>query len=392
MAIELGTAPSAIIPRPIQVVIDDVGWWSGRDGSKLGEPFRTGIDRNHVVADYQAIVDLGKTLGIRPQAAMVLCEWDRENILRDLPESTWMGRKWDNSGWVGPWLDQAADLIRQNTEYVELSLHGIGHEYWTDGKMSRAEWATADGTMRPVEQILRHLEYFEKIMQQNNLGSFPVSFVPAAFNHGFGRTGDHPVSLAGLLKERGIEYINTPFRRMQHADAIGHGFFGIDAGVLTVDRGRDLLPWDAIGTLPDGELKGPTCGMHWPNILHPDPVRNSKIVAGWVAFLKPYDDRFDTMLAKDSVQFQQQLVHHACTDLKVNAEEIELDFAQSDEIGHESGRKDLTVKIRSRTVKSFASESLEITSLHHHNDQEGMRYTLRLHRMGIETKARIRMS
>ena len=76
-----GCGNSAIIPRPIQVVIDDVGWWSGRDGSDKDEPYRTGINRNHVVADYQAIIQLGRALGIRPQAAMVLCEWDRENIL-----------------------------------------------------------------------------------------------------------------------------------------------------------------------------------------------------------------------------------------------------------------------------------------------------------------------
>ncbi len=68
---------SVIIPRPIQVVIDDVGWWSGEDGSEWQEPYRTGINRNHVVADYKAIVALGKALGIRPQAATILGEWDR---------------------------------------------------------------------------------------------------------------------------------------------------------------------------------------------------------------------------------------------------------------------------------------------------------------------------
>jgi len=96
---------SAIVPMPIQIVIDDVGWWSGEDGNKRQEPYRTGIKRNHVPADYQAIVDLGVKLGVRPQAATILCEWDRENILRDVPTATWMREKWDNSKWVGPWLD-----------------------------------------------------------------------------------------------------------------------------------------------------------------------------------------------------------------------------------------------------------------------------------------------
>ena len=67
---------SVSIPLPIQIVIDDVGWWSGKDGHENQEPFRTGISRNHVPEDYEAIVYLGKALGIQPQAAMVMCEWD----------------------------------------------------------------------------------------------------------------------------------------------------------------------------------------------------------------------------------------------------------------------------------------------------------------------------
>jgi len=65
---------SVTIPMPIQIVIDDVAWWSGEDGNKRHEPYRTGIGRNHVPADYQAIVDLGIKLGVRPQAATILCE------------------------------------------------------------------------------------------------------------------------------------------------------------------------------------------------------------------------------------------------------------------------------------------------------------------------------
>ena len=85
---------AAVIPMPLQVVIDDVGWWSGEDGSERQEPYRTGIDRRHVPADYRAIVELGRALGIRPQAATVLCEWDKDNILRTLPRA----RGWERSG------------------------------------------------------------------------------------------------------------------------------------------------------------------------------------------------------------------------------------------------------------------------------------------------------
>jgi hypothetical protein len=115
---------TAAIPLPIQIVIDDVGWWSGTDGSEYQEPYRTGINRNHVPADYQAIVNLGEALGIRPQAAMVLGEWDKQNILRNVPHSTWMGENWDNSKWVGLWLEEAAEIINSNKQHFELTMHG----------------------------------------------------------------------------------------------------------------------------------------------------------------------------------------------------------------------------------------------------------------------------
>ena len=387
-----GNNGALAIPMPIQVVIDDVGWWSGMDGSPQQEPYRTGINRDHTIADYKAIIELGSALGMRPQAAMVLCEWDRQNILRELPDSTWMGTRWDNDKWVGPMLDEAADLFRNNQDHIEFTLHGIGHEYWTGGKLSRAEWAGGDGTMRPVEHVEKHLDYYEKLMQQNALGSLPSSFVPTAFIHGFGRTGEHTQSLAELLNKRGITYINTPFYRMQNADKVVNGVFGLDAGVLTVDRGNDLLKWNTIGKLPEGELAGPTCGMHWPNLLHEDPDRSSEIVQGWVKFLKPYNNRIDTLLAKNSLHFQKQLIHCVGTGIKLKGDMIELDFRETDGLNLDKITDELTVKFQSPDKKRFDSDSLYIVSSREAMDRAGFFYTLQLRRKKSQDISIIRIS
>ena len=383
---------AACIPRPIQVVIDDVGWWSGWDGSGQQEPFRTGISRDHTLADYKSIIELGRSLNICPQAAMVLCEWDRENILRDLPDSTWMGINWDNGKWAGPWLDEAADLICNNPDHFEFTVHGIGHEYWSGGNLSRAEWATADGTMRTEEFIHNHLEYYQKIMQQNRLGSFPQSFVPAAFNHGFGTTAGNQVSLAELLNGFGISYINTPFYKMQNADKVKNAVFGLDAGVLTIDRGNDLLNWNVISSLPKGEIPGPTCGMHWPNLLHENPERNSEIVQGWAAFLRPYDDRLETLLAQNSDHFQKQLIHHISTRIRVAGKQIELDFSEADKLGTEKAMDGLTVKFRSSQKTCFDSQDLDILSSSAVREDSTILYTLILRRRKTQSGASISFS
>ncbi len=371
---------SVFIPMPIQVVIDDVGWWSGKDGSKYQQPYRTGIDRNHVVADYEAIVTLGRRLGIRPQAAMVLCEWDRENILKKLPTSTWMGEKWDNSRWVGPWLDEAADVILSNKEHFEFTMHGIGHEWWENGVFTRAEWAMDDGTMRPRDQVEKHLDFFGKLMEQNRLGSFPVSFVPTAFNHGFGLTGDHKVSMAELLKKRGVTYINTPFDQIQNRENIPFKDFGFDSGVMTVDRGGDLLDWNNIGMTPSGEIKGPTCGMHWPNLLHEDPDRNPEIVEGWVNLLAPYKDKPDTMLAENSFFFQKQLLHHQVTKINTEDRAIKLDFSETDKTPKLLNPDELVIKVDSPAKLDFHSDTAKIVSTSSVKTDNGLLYTLNLKR------------
>ncbi len=348
-----------VIPMPIQIVIDDVGWWSGDDGHDSQQPYRTGIGRHHVPADYQAIADLGKKLGVRPQAATILCEWDRENILRNVPTITWMREKWDNSKWVGPWLDEAADIIRNNPSHYELTLHGVGHEYWADENMTRAEWADSSGTMRPLDQIEIHLDYFEKLLSQNQLGSFPTAFVPTAFLHGFGLTGNHQISMAEVVKKRGIEYINTPFDNMYNAEGAQFDLFGIDSGVITVDRGEDLLDWNDVGKKPSGTLTGPTCGLHWPNLLHEDPLRNAEIVDAWVSLLKPYNDKPETLLAENSASFRNQLVHHVCTEVQVLDDKIDIDFLETNKLKQLSNSQ-LTLKIESERKLTFNSDDVEL--------------------------------
>ncbi len=380
---------TAVVPLPIQVVIDDVGWWSGHDGSKQQEPYRTGIQRNHVPEDYEAIVQLGRALGIRPQAAMILCEWDRANILRKLPSGTWMGSDWDNKRWVGPWLEKAADIIRSNSPHLELTLHGIGHEYWANRKFTRAEWADSNGTMRPPDQVEAHLDFFGALLNQNHLGPFPSSFVPTAFLHGFGPTNGHQASIAEILSRRGILYINTPFEGMHNRAAVNYGVFGFDAGVITIDRGQDLLEWYSIGAVPIGVLRGPTCGMHWPNLLHPNPERNSEIVEGWVRFLQPLNDSMGTLLATNSEHFRTQLVYRVCTQLTPTERGIQLDFTKVDGLPRPPKQDELTLKVRCPYTVRLGSDSIQVTSESFVKRDGSYLYTLKLKRIPGRKQAQV---
>lgn len=383
---------TAVIPMPIQVVIDDVGWWSGKDGSSLQEPYRTGIARDHHPADYKAIAELGRSLGIRPQAAMILCEWDKKNILSKLPTSTWMGKKWDNSKWVGKWQEEAAEIIRSNSRHFEITLHGIGHEYWVDNKFTRAEWADKNGTMRPREQVEKHLDYFGKIMNQHKLGHFPVSFVPTAFCHGFGTTPGNNISMAEMLKKRGITYINTPFKSMFNSKAVDHVIFGFDSGVMTIDRGNDLLNWNITGKAPAGRIFGPTCGMHWANLIHPDTSRNSEIVNEWVKLLAPYNEATETILSPDSVSFQNQLAHYVCTKVMITEKNIDLNFNETDALPGTLSKIEMIIKVKSQKALNFSSGNIKISSQILKKTEQDFLYTLILKRNHGNIRANLNFS
>ncbi len=380
---------TAKIPMPIQIVIDDVGWWSGEDGSARQEPYRTGIGRQHVPADYQAIADLGKKLGVRPQAATILCEWDRSNLLRAVPTATWMGEHWDNRRWVGPWLEEAADIIRSNSRHYELTLHGIGHEYWADSHFTRAEWADRSGRMRPLDQVERHLEYYARLLEQNRLGPFPQSFVPTAFLHGFGPAPGETVSMAQVLRQHGIRYINTPFSTMANAAAAQFGCFGIDDGVITVDRGEDLFDWDITGGTPAARISGPTCGMHWPNLLHKDPARNGEVVEGWVRYLAGYNAGVETLLAPDSLFFQQQLAHQVTTTVALKGADIELDFSKLRAVPETIAGRRFILRISSPTRLRFHPDRIRLRTDSVQIEAGQNLYTLDLERLAGIDAARI---
>ena len=72
------------LPMPVFLVVEDVGWWEGVDGSAWQEPYRSNMARRHCLEDYQALVHLGERLSMRIGLGMVMCEWDRTNFLKNI--------------------------------------------------------------------------------------------------------------------------------------------------------------------------------------------------------------------------------------------------------------------------------------------------------------------
>ena len=346
-----------VVPMPLQIVVDDVGWWSGEDGSARGEPFRTGISRDHVPADYAAVTALGRALGMRPLAGFVAGEWDRHNRLRQVPSTNPQGGRWDNRHRDGPWLDEAAAVLRDGRRHLELAIHGLCHEYWdNDGRMSRTEFHAAGGAMRPPEVVVAHLELFARVLEDNTLGFLPKAFVPPAHYHSVSNHGvsNHGVSdgddgMQAILSRFGVDFVTTHFDSINtrlDVSRATRSFFTVDDGVMLVDRREPFVPWNALDTEPAFGFDQPTLALHWPNLLHPDPERNLEVVARWVDFLRPYGRRFDGVLARDTRDAWTQIAHREAARVERLADGFRIDVAGVRALGARGLDRRFTVKAR----------------------------------------------
>ena len=176
---------------------------------------------------------------------------------------------------------------------------------------------------------------------------------------------------------------------MYNKEAVTHDYFGFDSDVLTIDRGEDLLSWNAKAISPSGQLTGPTCGMHWPNLIHPDPDRNSEMVKEWVDILSPYQEKEDTMLASDSSSFQSQLLYQGGTKVIITKNSIHFDFTELNKFPSHPLKNELTIKTKAEKALKFKSNDLEIESISFKNNGEIQLHTLKIEGIKRTYKASI---
>lgn len=326
----------ACLPYSFQIVIDDVGWRCGRDTRYKGGPSRSGLEtRHHALEDYQAIIALGKNLNMRIKCAFVIGEWDRTNLLRDVPYATEFFDEWDNASRIDPRIDEFRDAINAGQEYMEIAMHGLIHEFWT-GKHSgmQPEFYARDGG-RPVKMLerdaaRRHIEAFFELLHQNGLPENIRSFVPPNFSYIFSDS-DH--ELSALLREYGIRYISTPYCSMRVPEGEFPEMAAVENGIITVDRSRDFTSWEIVNAPTPDKIKKSYYGMHWPNIIHDDPSRNMEVVARWTEYFRRYQRDFEIFSARENGQAASQALYKRFTRVSETPDALILDFSGVDRQG-----------------------------------------------------------
>lgn len=301
-----------IIPKPLFLVVEDVGWWQRQDRSCAQQPFRSGMPRNHCPADYEALAYVAGRLSMRILLGMVMCEWDLNDFLKKVPGATWMEASWNNRVNRGPWLEEAADYIRKNQGRLEIALHGVGHEFWQEGTMRRAEFHDRDCRMRSPDVIRAHLDAFGELLSQHDLAPFPRSFIPPALKHSF---GNGPDSFQAILQEYGIRFLTTRFSRARSFSPPLAENITWEENVLLVERGLAPAPWHVVAAQPENNPSGPVIALHWANLLHENPDRNLEVADAWITAIHKTANHAGTMLAPDVQSCWSQYCHQQLAQL-----------------------------------------------------------------------------
>lgn len=308
---------------PIYLVIEDVGWWQGIDGSAYGEPYRNKFSRRHCLEDYRALTYLARRLSMRISLGMVLAEWDRTDFLKDVVGTTWQGKSWNNRINRGPWLEETSDYLNGNSKHLEIALHGVAHEYWDNGEMKRTEFHDSNSTMRPPEIVVSHLEAFFELLHQNGIESSPRLFIPPALKHSFGDGKMQP-----LLQQFGISAVTTSFEKAyQHTKPI-HPMITWESGVVLLERGLAPVSWDTVAALPSWNGSSPIIALHWTNLLHPRPEQNIEVVEKWADMLLREAESIDVILAKDLGSCWRQAAVHYLAKIEGAANHVTIDLTK----------------------------------------------------------------
>ena len=303
---------SVIIPKPIQINMDDVGWWCGSDDRKIGGPSRTAMPRLHCAEDYQAIADLGKALNMEITCGFVIGEWDMDNRLgKEIRYFSHFGENWDNASYRNPEeLKRAVEIVNASP-YIDLALHGIYHGYYMPGlencDISDYYYRKAGVLYNvPEDEVRNRLDHFFRLYEEHGFQRPVTSFIPPS---GAYRDFD----LTAILKDYGIKYSGPLFSHIflygaKKPDEIDRVF--VDNDIITVDRETDVFPWDDV-ECDFNAIDRPYVifGMHWPNMLNMDSSKQGETLKNILPYFKRCENTFGVVMSRNMAFCATQMLY-----------------------------------------------------------------------------------
>ncbi len=297
-----------ILPLATQIRLDDVGWFDGRDLRTSGRPSSTGIPRTHHPLDVRVVNEIGKALNTNIHCNMVIGEWDKYNRLRGVPHVTWDEAGWDAAGKLDMKLAEECFAALEESEFIDVGLHGLMHGYYVDGKQIseqhhypfRKEYQRGEvaSPALPIEEFELLVDLFFKIYNDWGFTKPVITF--GSPNGSFGKpTDDFNIAMARVIHKRGIRSWKWAWPTVDRIDTCG--------GIACMPS-ISPVPWNVYDIDPDyfsftfedeETRRCPDICCHWPNLLRFNPENNFERVEKWVKYFRRITSPFGMMLARD---------------------------------------------------------------------------------------------
>ena len=298
-----------LIPAALQICIDDVGWWCGRDDRTIGGPSRTGVDRagvtrHHCVEDYLALHEFGEAIGQKLYCAFVLGEWDMEDRLgKEIPHFSHFGDRWQNSVHrSAEGLKKAVEIVNASP-YIDVAVHGLYHGYYMDGIVNHDvsdyyyNRNKDDLTMVPEEEVRLRLDHFFRLYREHGFTKSINGFVPP--------TGAYRgYELSSILRDYGILYnicsfgCLQRFTRIPDTSVLDDVFVDNDLIVVKQQSAIAAHWWAFDSDFTESKPSFGVVGLHWPNVLHQEPSRHRETLVKMVPYFKRCADIFGIVISK----------------------------------------------------------------------------------------------
>ena len=340
------------LPVALQIVTDDIGWFNGRDIRCSDGPSRTGMPRRHCAEDYAMLNAIGKSIGQRINAPLVIGEWDKKNRLRGMPHATNNEAGWDMASEIDYAEAERCFDVMEKAEYLEYGFHGLLHGYWQDGisladqelsyprsldyktKYAPASWLV------PVDNayLESHVETFFEIYNDWGFKKKIRSFTSPSSVQGGIEENRH---MTATMKKYGMIYWSNQWRAVKNLCEVIDGVIFVNKAIK-----QQPIPWEAYGVDPDTlcdysfafnngieHAERAIYGSHWPNFLQLNPLRNTDTLDAWTRHFKKQAEIFGVMLSKDIAFCASQAVYRKRSVLEYRKDGLVIDLAAVDGAG-----------------------------------------------------------
>ena len=355
---------SVCIPKALQLVLDDIGWFYGADQRSAGLPSRTGINRLHVLEDYVVVEALGKAIGQKINCMLVVGEWDQKGVLCNVPNSNKWGKDWKGSLYYRQLeAEKILDFVN-SAQYIEFGFHGLLHDTWTDDGefLCDGEFYVPENFQKgnpkkliSVDLLRKHFDAFFEIYENVGFQSPIRSFAsPCGAKESLadGR-------MTAILKEYGIRFWHNHISsKVAGASEISDAF--VQNGVIFNQKAIALCPWEVYDLDPDmiqtyDPKKSGIIGGHWVNLLRYNPDRNLEYLDGWIRFFDRQSRVFGHILSKDVEFAHLQLLYHHRSKLIETENGVTIDLSEADALLPSMCRPPLYVSIKNAAGKPFCT-------------------------------------